>query len=137
MKDEQNVSRRDLIGGAFASTLALAMPPCVARAADAAKDPAAAAAQAKEAIAKPGRPVKIGFVGPGSRGQGDMQQLLRVPGLEIVAVCDIYEPNLKKGLEMAGPNAKGYDDYRKMLEQKDIEAVAIATPLNWHAPIGI
>lgn len=136
MKDEQNVSRRDLIGGAFASTLALAMPPAVARAAEAAKDPAAAAALAKDA-AKSARPVKIGFVGPGSRGQGDMQQLLRVPGLEIVAVCDIYEPNLKKGLELAGPNAKGYDDYRKMLEQKDIEAVAVATPLNWHAPIAI
>jgi predicted dehydrogenase len=77
--------------------------------------------------------VRIGIIGPGSRGMLLMHFLRQNPGVDIVAVCDIYEPNLQSGLKLASPGAKGYTDHREMLERKDIHAVVIATPLHLHA----
>ena len=53
--------------------------------------------------------------------------------MEIVAVCDVYEPNLERNLQMAGGKAKTYRDYRKLLEDKNVQAVIIGTPEHWHA----
>jgi predicted dehydrogenase len=98
---------------------------------EAAQDPAAAAARAAAAEAEP---VNIGWIGSGVQGRGnDLKQLARMPGVKIVGIADIYEPNLKKGLEIAGSGCQGYADYRKMLERKDIDAVGISTPLHLHA----
>jgi predicted dehydrogenase len=137
MSEEKNVSRRDVLkGGTLAAAFAMGMPPVVARALEAAKDPEGAAAKAA-AAAKDQEPVTIGWVGSGVQGQNDLRQLVRLPGLKIAAICDIYEPNLKKGLEIAGPGCQGYSDHREMLERKDLQGVGIATPLYVHAPIAI
>ncbi|PYV13322.1 MAG: hypothetical protein DMG07_14850, partial [Acidobacteria bacterium] len=62
-------------------------------------------------------------------------------GIVVVAVCDIYPPNLKKGLEIArakhDPGAESYTDYRRLLDRKDIEAVIVAVPLWAHAQIAV
>lgn len=137
MREEQNVSRREVLkAGTLAAAFAVGMPPTVARALQAARDPKAAAADAAKAAAN-ARPVRIGWIGSGVQGQNDMRQLVRLPGVSIVAIADIYEPNLKKGLEIAGPGCQGYSDYRKLLERKDIDGVGIATPLSLHARMAI
>jgi predicted dehydrogenase len=132
MSDEKNVSRRDLLTAA----LAVGMPVTVARAMHAAQDPAGAAKAAADA-AKNAPPVKLAWIGTGVQGQNDMKQLVRLPGVQFVAVADIYEPNLKKGVEIGGPGCQGYADYRKMLERKDIQGVGIATPLYLHSRMTI
>ena len=77
--------------------------------------------------------VRLGLIGPGSRGQGLLKHLLRTPGVEIVALCDNYAPNLAKGLKDAGGKPKPFTDYRKLLELPDVDGVVIATPLHLHA----
>lgn len=137
MSDEQSVSRREILRGSLATAFALGMPAAVSRAIHAADDPKGAARDAAKA-AQDVEPVKVAWIGSGTQGYGqDMLALTRIPGVQIVAVCDIYEPNLKRGLERAGTGAEGYTDYRKMLERKDIQAVGIATPLYLHAPMAI
>ncbi len=136
MTDEQNVSRRDMLKGSLAAAATVAMPMSVARAIEAAQDPKLAAAQAVER-AKNADPVKIAWIGTGTQGQNDMRQLMKMGNVQIVAIADIYEPNYKKGLEIAGAGCEGYKDYRKMLERKDIQGVGIATPLYLHAPMAI
>jgi predicted dehydrogenase len=81
-------------------------------------------------------PILCGFIGTGSQGSMLLGKLMRIPGVKVVGICDIYPPNLKKGLEIAR-GARGYEDYRWMLERKDIQAVFIATPLYLHAPMAI
>lgn len=81
-------------------------------------------------------PITCGFIGVGSQGTVDMGRALRVPGVRMVGICDIYPPNLKKALKTV-PGARGYTDYRWMLERKDIQAIFIATPLYLHAPMAI
>jgi predicted dehydrogenase len=96
---------------------------------------AAEAQEARERAARETRPVRCAFIGLGSQGFGqDLKSALSVPGVEMVALCDIYEPNLNRALEIL-PNARGYRDHRAVMDRNDIEAVLIATPLHVHAPI--
>jgi predicted dehydrogenase len=77
--------------------------------------------------------VRVGVIGPGNQGRGDMKNFVRQPDVEIVAVCDVYEPNLALALEIAGSQAQTYKDFRQVLERKDIDAVLIGAPDHWHA----
>ncbi|SCD19165.1 dehydrogenase [Proteiniphilum saccharofermentans] len=77
---------------------------------------------------------RIGFIGTGSRGMYNMHAVMALPHAEIVALCDIYPPNLKEASGLC-PNAKTYTDYKKILESPDIDGVIISTPLYLHAPI--
>jgi len=81
--------------------------------------------------------VRVGLIGSGGRGRQDWGNFLKQPSVEPVAVCDVYEPFLNKGLEMTQGRAKPYQDFRRLLEQKDIDAVIVATPDHWHALITI
>lgn len=75
--------------------------------------------------------VRIGIIGPGSRGRFLMGFIKKNPKADIVAICDIYQPSIDKALEIA-PNAKVYKDYHDLLEDKTVDAVVIATPLHKH-----
>jgi predicted dehydrogenase len=77
--------------------------------------------------------VHVGVIGVGSRGQHMMRMLLRVPGVRITGLCDVYEPRITEGRGVTGEQTAGYSDYRKMLEAKDIDAVMVSTPLGLHA----
>lgn len=80
-----------------------------------------------------GQKTRIGLIGCGVRGQYLMKILRgKVSGTDLIACCDIYEPNLQKGLNLLPDNAKGYRDYRHIIDNPDIDAVIIATPLHLH-----
>ncbi|MHB1674990.1 MAG: Gfo/Idh/MocA family protein [Acidobacteriaceae bacterium] len=99
--------------------------------------------QSTEAQAQPQRPVaandrvNVGMIGPGSRGKELLRQLLRVSGVEIAAVCDVYEPRFAQVNEMVGKKVPAYQDYRELLERKDLDAIFIATPPVFHAEYAI
>ena len=85
--------------------------------------------------------VQYGFIGPGSRGYGLLNRHLRhVPTGECVAICDIYQPNLDKAMEIFrgkpdGTPPKPYTDYNALLADPNVEAVFIAVPLFMHFPV--
>lgn len=77
---------------------------------------------------------RLAIIGPGSRGRFLMSFLVKNPKVDIVALCDIYQPSINEGLKLA-PQAKVYADYRELLEDKTIDAVLVATPLSSHCKI--
>lgn len=77
--------------------------------------------------------VCVGVIGPGSRGQELIRQLLHVPGVRIAAVCDIYEPRFAEVNQLVGSEVPHTSDYRELLDRKDLDAIYIATPLAHHA----
>lgn len=83
-----------------------------------------------------GEKVRIGFIGVGSRGRALLLNLKGIAdelNIEIAAVCDDYEPNYKRALELMEGKARAFHDYREMLDMIDLDAVIIATPLHEHA----
>lgn len=82
--------------------------------------------------------INVALLGAGAQGQVLTDAMLRIPGVRIRAVCDIWtEYNLRRvvnSLARFGHEVNGYEDYREMLDkEKDVDAVVIATPDFWHA----
>jgi predicted dehydrogenase len=119
MEKEQDVTRREFLKTAATVAAASSLTGIGA--------PAIINAQSA------GNPVRYGFIGTGTEGCNLLKFLSTIPEGHCVATCDIYPPNLKKGVETIGSNPETYVEYRKMLERKDMDAVLIATPLNLHA----
>jgi len=81
--------------------------------------------------------IRLGLIGSGSRGQHLLSYINLIPGIDVVAVCDNYKPNLKQGVQMAGQTAEAFADYRALLEKTDIDGVIIATPLYLHSVMSV
>ncbi len=77
--------------------------------------------------------VRLGVIGVGNRGTQVSKAFLAHKDVELVAVCDVYQPYLNRAVSTFAPKATKFADFRKMLERKDIDAVLIATPDHWHA----
>jgi predicted dehydrogenase len=90
-------------------------------------------AMASARRAAPSDRIGIGMIGVGGFGTVDLTDFAANKDVEVVAVCDVFQPNLEKGVTIAGGKARRHTDYRKLLEDKDIDAVVIATPEHWHA----
>jgi predicted dehydrogenase len=107
------VNRRELLGGASAAWLAAGLGRAEAR--------------------RSGDAIRIGVIGPGSRGQELMRQLLHLPGVEVAAVCDIYEPRFAEVDRLAGAAVPHTRDYRELVARPELDAIFVATPLACHA----
>lgn len=91
------------------------------------------------------KPVRLGVAGLGNRGRYLLQTLLRFPGVEVPAICDLSDTALTEAGRIitatggAAPAlySKAPDDYAAMLRRPDLDAVVIATPTKWHCPMAI
>ena len=80
--------------------------------------------------------IRLGLIGCGSRGMGNAGNFLKLNGVEVVSLCDVYGAQVDLARKMA-PSAKAIKDHRQLLELKDVDAVIIAVPDHWHMPITI
>ena len=92
----------------------------------------ASAVSAPKAVGANDR-IRVGAIGTGRMGRGDLARFADQPDVEIVAVCDVYQPNLEEGVKTTNGKAKPYKDFREVLDRKDIDAIIVATPDHWHA----
>ncbi len=81
--------------------------------------------------------IRVGVIGTGGRARGLMRQLKELPGQEIVAVCDVYEPRMLEAAEIAGSQAAKVADYRRLLDDKGIDALLIGAPDHWHKTMAL
>jgi predicted dehydrogenase len=81
--------------------------------------------------------IRLGLIGAGIIGHFDMDTALKIPGTELVAVCDLYDGRLEFAREKWGASTAIFRDYRELLNRKDIDAVLICTPDHWHAQMSI
>ena len=81
--------------------------------------------------------INLGLIGSGIQGIYDTTAALKVNGVKLTAVCDLYDGRLDRAKELWGKDLFTTRDYRKLLERKDIDAVIVATPDHWHKKITI
>ncbi|PWU02939.1 MAG: oxidoreductase [Bacteroidetes bacterium] len=79
--------------------------------------------------------IKLAVIGFGIQGHFDLRTALRVPGVELAAVCDLYTGRLENAKEMYGKDIFTTKNYQEILDKKEIDAVIIATSDHWHARI--
>lgn len=80
-----------------------------------------------------GDKVRLGVIGFGIQGHFDLQTALKVPGVELAGICDLYTGRVQNAKEMYGNDLFTTRDYRELLERSDIDAVIIASTDCWHA----
>jgi len=89
--------------------------------------------------------VRVAFIGLGMRGPDAVERMTHIPGVEIIALCDVVEKNVKKVnkmLEEKGlPKAQEfYGDtsiWRKVTALPNVDLIYVATDWKSHARIGV
>ncbi|MBE7176524.1 MAG: Gfo/Idh/MocA family oxidoreductase [Mucilaginibacter polytrichastri] len=81
--------------------------------------------------------VNIALIGAGGMGTQDALVAAKIPGVKIVAVCDLYDGRLKAAKERWGADIYTTKIYKEILNRKDVDAVIVGTPDHWHQQISI
>jgi predicted dehydrogenase len=89
---------------------------------------------ASQAVA-PSDTVRFASIGTGVRGCELLQASLRVPGIECVAVCDLYDSRHLAAQEAVKKSVPATRNYREILDRKDVDAVIIAVTDHQHRKV--
>jgi predicted dehydrogenase len=85
----------------------------------------------------PNDQVNIGVIGMGIMGFNNLSTSVKVPGVKLVGVCDLYTGRLEHAKEVYGKDIFTTKNYQELLDRKDIDAIIIATSDHWHDRISI
>lgn len=84
--------------------------------------------------------IRVAVIGFHGQGAGHIRRLRTIPGVRLVALCDV-DPGVlgakAEELSRDDVSVQTYTDVRKLLESPEIDAITTATPNHWHALIGI
>jgi predicted dehydrogenase len=122
MSKKQGITRRDAVIAASA----------VGVAASVAKKVKAEAPAFLKSVHAANNQLNYGIIGTGGRGQYLLGLLKSVDNGKCVAICDVDDASLQKGLLAIGSGPKTYKDYRQLLADSSVESVIIATPVYLH-----
>lgn len=76
--------------------------------------------------------VRVGMIGVGDRGNDLLDQVVKVPNVELVVMADVYSRRRDQAKSKV-PSIQTVSDYRRLLDMKDIDGVIVASPLHIHA----
>src|SRR5215472_14477040 len=79
--------------------------------------------------------VRFASIGTGVRGCELLKASLRVPGVECVAVCDLYDGRHAAGREAVKKDVPATRNYREILDRKDVDAVIVAVTDHQHRKV--
>ena len=90
---------------------------------------------ARSRAVAPSDTVRFASIGTGVRGCELLEASLRVPGVECVAVCDLYDSRHDAAREAIKKDVPATRDYRSILDRKDVDAVIVAAMDHQHRKV--
>ncbi|MCH7227771.1 Gfo/Idh/MocA family protein [Haloferula sp. A504] len=90
----------------------------------------------------PSRTLNVAVAGAGGRSRSHVADFSRIPGVRVVAVCDIWplrtmERKAEVDRQNGDTHCKTYHDYREMMADPEVDVVSIAAPDHWHALMAV
>ena len=116
----KHITRRSFLKSSITTSLAMALPFSRVRGAN--------------------NDIRAGVVGFRGHGKTHINAYCKIPGVRVVALCDVDRNILSRGVsDLKARNIKvdSYIDVRELLEDKNIDIVSTATPNHWHALITV
>ena len=84
--------------------------------------------------------IRVAVVGFAGKGAQHIQVFHDLPGVRVVALCDVDKEILGREVKRfteRSDKVDAYTDVRKLLDDKSIDAVVTASPNHWHALITV
>ncbi|MDB5230930.1 MAG: oxidoreductase [Chitinophagaceae bacterium] len=134
MPDQSNESRRKFLTKFTKVVAGASVFPSIITAADRKRN---LESLKRDIKFSPNDQIQIAVIGAGGMGSADTTTAITVPGVKLVAACDLYDGRLADAKKKWGNDIYTTRDYREILERKDIDAVIIATPDHWHKDISV
>jgi len=91
----------------------------------------------RSGIYGPNDNINLALIGAGGQGSSDTTTALQIPGVKLVAVCDLYDGRLADAKKRWGADLFTTKHYKEILSRSDVDAVIIGTPDHWHQTISI
>jgi predicted dehydrogenase len=83
----------------------------------------------------PSDTVRFGIIGVGMQGSGLLSTAVKLPGVECVAACDLYDGRHTLAKEIAGDKIYTTRRYKELLDDKSIDCLIAAVPDHWHKQV--
>ena len=81
--------------------------------------------------------IRLGQIGCGGMGSGDLATFLLYDDVECVVCCDVDDvmigKNLARNEARLGKKPDVVKDFRQVIDRKDVDALIVSTPDHWHA----
>src|SRR3954462_3883121 len=74
---------------------------------------------------------RVGLIGCGWYGKGDLLRLIQIAPVEVVSLCDVDKRTLAEAVDIVASRQaskkkpRTYADYRQMLNEKDLDIVLV------------
>ncbi len=84
-------------------------------------------------VVNPAKPYRVGLIGTGWYGKSDLFRLIQVAPVEVIALCDADENQLKEAgtlvsqRQKSGKTPRLYRDFRKMLSENQLDIVLVGS----------
>jgi len=84
--------------------------------------------------------IRVAVVGFRSQGSNHIKYFSKIPGVRVVALCDVdreFVDREVKRFKERNEKVDTYIDVRKLLDDKNIDAIITATPNHWHSLVTV
>lgn len=124
----KHITRRDFLKGSVATYIATALPHRIVQ------------AKPFSRVRGANNDIRVAVVGFRAHGKSHINSFRQLPGVRVVALCDVDRDVLDWGVKASkarNEEVDAYVDIRKLLEDKDIDVVSTATPNHWHSLVTV
>lgn len=130
-------SRRSFLNHMGKGLLGVGLAPVVVSAQTKEKEARTLALQREQLHFDANDQIQVALIGAGGMGISDARVAASVPGVKIVAACDLYDGRLQEAKKIWGKDIFTTRSYQEIVDRSDIDAVIIATPDHWHKDISV